>query len=93
MDIRIAEALEDLLNIFPKIDIHSGFRCAARNKDVGGSPKSQHLLGRAVDIASMFASPTELYHAAEKLPVFENGGMGLYSKFIHLDSRGVRARW
>lgn len=31
------------------VNIHSGFRCAALNQAVGGSPTSQHMAGEAAD--------------------------------------------
>lgn len=93
VDVRLVEALEELLSQFHKFDIHSGFRCAAHNEAVGGKPDSQHLLGKAVDISCMFATPDEIRSAAEKMPVFANGGIGFYPSFVHLDTRGKRARW
>ena len=30
--------------------VHSGFRCAALNAAIGGSPSSQHMLGEAADL-------------------------------------------
>ena len=32
------------------IVVNSGYRCAVRNKVVGGAPQSQHVLGEAADI-------------------------------------------
>lgn len=34
------------------ITITSGYRCVAKNAAVGGSPRSYHLTGRAVDITA-----------------------------------------
>jgi uncharacterized protein YcbK (DUF882 family) len=76
------------------ITIDSGYRCHAHNAAVGGAPHSQHLTGRAADIACPPLSPLELYLVAEQIPAFANGGIGLYpANYIHLDTRRVRARW
>lgn len=34
------------------IYVNSGYRCAALNRAVGGSPGSQHLLGQAADVTT-----------------------------------------
>jgi len=43
-----AHALQ-LVREVPMLRLSSGRRTAARNRDVGGSPRSFHLRGRAVD--------------------------------------------
>ena len=44
---------------FPVI-ITSGYRCAELNRDVGGSPTSQHLLGLAADFRPNYTNPDEM---------------------------------
>lgn len=90
--IRGLEALRVLANNRPVI-ISSGFRCEEHNKAVGGSLNSQHLLGKAADIKILGYSPKEIKEFAGQIPVFQNGGIGLYSTFVHLDVRGWKARW
>jgi uncharacterized protein YcbK (DUF882 family) len=76
------------------ITITSGYRCQEHNASVGGAPLSQHLTGRAADIACLPLSPLALYLVAEQIPAFANGGIGLYhAHYIHVDTRKVRARW
>lgn len=77
------------------IHINSGFRCPANNARVGGSPRSQHLAGRAADIRVTGLSPLVLAAAAETVPAFRDGGIGVYSDqaFVHVDARNGRARW
>ena len=76
------------------ITITSGYRCQEHNASVGGAPLSQHLTGRAADIACPPLSPLALYLVAEQIPAFANGGIGLYpANYIHVDTRKVRYRW
>lgn len=45
------------------IHVNSGYRCPRLNKEVGGSPSSQHMKGQAADITT--GNPTDnrrLYH-------------------------------
>ena len=71
------------------IRIASGFRCPDYNKRVGGVTNSYHLRGQAVDIKSNV--PMErLYALAEKY--FEDGGIGKYETFVHVDT-GTKRRW
>ena len=70
----------------------SGARCAFYNesKQVGGGTRSQHLLGKAIDIP--VKNPLEIYWALDKL--YPNKyGLGLYDDFIHVDVRAKRERW
>ena len=85
--------LSKLIGIFPIIHIDSGFRCAAHNREVGGKIDSQHLKGLAADITTPFGRPIGVKEAAEKIECFENGGIGLYPSFVHVDVRGHKARW
>ena len=76
------------------ITITSGYRCQSHNAAIGGAPLSQHLTGRAADIACPPLSPLALYLVAEQIPAFAHGGIGLYpANYIHVDTRKVRARW
>lgn len=78
------------------VNISSGYRAPIYNKLVGGAKHSQHLLGKAVDIQVKGLSPKMVYETIEKLIYFghmEEGGLGLYSTFVHYDCRGNKARW
>jgi len=72
--------------------IHSACRCKEHNADVGGAEKSQHLLGRAMDIDIEDISPKELYaFLNKKYP--DKYGIGLYNWGVHIDTRDYKARW
>lgn len=77
------------------ITISSGCRCKKYNASaqVGGSKNSQHLLGTAVDIVVEGLTTTRVAQVAETIPAFANGGIGVYSTWVHLDVRHGRARW
>ena len=71
--------------------ITSGCRCQSYNERVGGSYNSQHKLGRAADIIVKDIDPEEVAIFARTIN--EDGGVGSYSTFTHIDSRCGRARW
>ncbi len=77
------------------IKINSGYRCVEHNAAIGGAPHSQHKLGRAADIVIAGLTLNEMFELAEQIEPFRNGGIGIYPKkgFIHVDTRGRRARW
>ena len=75
------------------ITINSGYRCKQHNDRVGGSKKSQHMEGRAADIAipSKY-TPIEFGTIAD-LCGFT--GIGIYPTWVHVDVRPtlVVKRW
>ena len=72
--------------------INSAFRCPDRNAAVGGAKGSQHLTGNAVDIRVAGVKPSAVYAFADQL-IGDQGGVGRYETFTHIDARGSRARW
>ena len=70
--------------------INSWFRTLDYNKSVGGATASKHILGIATDISLG-------YYDRIKLRNFWKakgwGGIGIYSNFIHVDSRGYLTEW
>ncbi|MCL1975166.1 MAG: D-Ala-D-Ala carboxypeptidase family metallohydrolase [Firmicutes bacterium] len=76
------------------INVNSGYRTAAHNAQVGGSPGSRHLQGMAADIVVTGKTPLEVAQYAESLYV---GGIGLapagQGNFVHIDTRKVTSRW
>lgn len=70
--------------------INSAYRSPEHNAAVGGAKNSQHLHGRAFDIALRgFTGPT-----IERM-AREHGfrGIGRYNTFIHIDTRERGATW
>ena len=74
----------------------SGYRTKSHNKKVGGAPKSQHLTASAADVSAKNFSPVQLGEAIETLIAegkMKQGGLGVYTTFVHYDIRGTKARW
>lgn len=91
--VELIAALETLSKLFGSLQINSGYRCLAHNKEIGGEPGSFHMKGMAADVVPMFAPIKEFALVANEMVEFANSGMGLYNKFVHLDIRDGRARW
>lgn len=91
--VRALQTLRDMLNV--PLKIRSGCRCASWNRAVGGVRNSQHLYGKAADVVSDYVSWERIAQVADRIPIFREGGLGRYptKKFVHMDTRGYRARW
>lgn len=91
LDSRLLKKLQELRDqVARPLIIDSGYRTREYNKKLGGSPNSQHLLGRAADIRIPPLSPEEVARIAETIGF---GGIGIYKTFVHVDVRDGRARW
>lgn len=91
IDTKLVNLLQKVRDYYNKpVIINSGFRCAAHNKAVGGATTSQHTLGRAADIRITGVTPSTIADYAEKIGF---DGIGRYSTFTHVDTRGYKARW
>ncbi len=90
----VLQQIRDLVNV--PISITSAYRCPTHNERVGGSKNSQHKLGAAADLQAKGLKPQDLHAAivdlvkAKRIP---EGGLGLYSSFVHYDIRPQKARW
>jgi uncharacterized protein YcbK (DUF882 family) len=74
----------------------NAYRCPKHNKEVGGVPNSQHILGKACDIQVNDMSPKEVFDTIATLIEhghISEGGLGLYNTFVHYDIRKTKARW
>lgn len=96
-DPKLISGLQELRDLIGEpIVITSACRCEKHNKAVGGVSNSLHLRGKAADIYVKSLTPRELAKFAKQIPVFYNGGIGIYEttkKFVHVDVRGYFARW
>lgn len=94
IDDKLAEPIDLLWDLAGPFKINSGFRCVPHNLEVGGAPESYHLLGRAVDIQSLKGlTGSALAKLCVLINPFFNGGIGTASTWVHVDNRGIRARW
>jgi uncharacterized protein YcbK (DUF882 family) len=91
----LKQALDDYRKaVGVPVIIDDAYRCPLHNKEVGGVSGSQHLFGKAADIHAVGKTLQQMYDAAKTVPAFFNGGIGVYDgNFIHVDVRGVTARW
>jgi uncharacterized protein YcbK (DUF882 family) len=84
------------LEIGKSIRVNSGYRSPSYNKEIGGVPFSQHLLGKAADLKASGMTAKELHKVILRLikeGKISEGGVGLYRTFVHYDIRGTKARW
>lgn len=78
------------------ITVNSAYRDPEYNASIGGAKNSQHILGKAADVAVKGVSPNEVADAIEFLinvGLMKEGGLGYYDTFTHYDIRGTKARW
>lgn len=96
IDPMLVKALQELRDLAGSpIKVLSGYRCVSHNKAVGGSKLSQHIYGRAADIAIEGNTVEEMAQLAAQVSEFHHGGIGIYpdKKFVHVDVRQGTARW
>ena len=77
------------------ITLTSIYRSPFYNEAVGGAPRSQHKRNAAIDFQIRGATPLLARNRLVKLRqagMFK-GGIGLYSTFVHVDTRGRNATW
>lgn len=91
IDSKLAGYLQQIRDHFGKpVYINSGYRCAKHNKAVGGASSSYHTKGMAADIVVEGVAPAEVAKYAESIGVL---GIGLYSNFVHIDTRTRKFFW
>ena len=78
------------------IKITSGYRSPEHNAKVGGVKSSRHITGEAADFKIAGMTPKQVAAVIEKLIAagkMEEGGIGIYSTWVHYDHRNTKARW
>lgn len=79
--VNLLQPLRDHLNA--RLNVSSGYRCPALNKEVGGSTTSQHVKGEAADVWCPIKTPYHLACAVIELGL-DFDQMILYPGFLHL---------
>ena len=86
------DILQAVRNYFGQpVTINSAYRTPTWNKKVGGASSSQHVKGTACDIkvANVPSWAVVAYLEAN----YPKHGIGFYSTFVHIDSRGFKVYW
>jgi uncharacterized protein YcbK (DUF882 family) len=95
--IKLAKNLQVLRDAVGKtITITSGYRSPKYNLKIGGAKDSQHIKGTAADIKVKGMTPKEVAKVIEGLIAngkMTQGGIGIYSSWVHYDCRKIKARW
>ena len=92
IDSELVSVLQKIRNHFGKaVTITSAYRTPKHNKTVGGTTYSQHLYGKAADIKVQGIAPKDVAKYAETL--LDEGGIGIYNTFTHIDVRSTKSRW
>lgn len=71
----------------------SGYRSPAYNSKVGGSKKSQHMLGNAVDIVQTGLTTAQRQQFIQAAIDAGFTAIGIYNTFTHIDIRGAKVAW
>lgn len=81
------------------VQILCGARCPEYNESLKArgykpAPRSKHMEGIAADVTMAGMSVADMARAADRVPEFHEGGIGVYPSmhFIHVDL-GPRRRW
>lgn len=94
VDAELLTVLEDVRRHFgdKPVTITSANRCNKHNKDIGGSTKSQHIFGKAVDFKIAWVHADDVADYLEEK--FQSKyGIGRYIGRTHIDVRQSVARW
>lgn len=87
LSVRLVHLMEELRRQWGRpIAVTSGYRCEARNRQIGGAPGSLHLRGQAADIAVPVFEQRKIADIAEVIGFQEiiPGGSGNY---LHIGLR------
>lgn len=92
--LRVIDAMSSQMRA-PVSELLSIYRSPTYNRAVRGRSRSQHLENRAVDVRFKGASPYTVSKVARSIRSQGKyaGGVGRYSSFTHVDTRGNNADW
>lgn len=84
-----------IIKRFPEdVQSHAACRCPKRNKEVGGSKTSYHMKGMAIDFHCTEEPDNEkIANWIDENCLHGEGGIGIYTSFIHVDTRNEMQRW
>ena len=88
----VFEALRRACGARP-LRVLSGYRTPHHNRAVGGTRRSQHVEGRAIDVAPPVGTTAQLFHAHVRdlaRTDLRVGGVGYYGWGVHIDTRPRR---
>lgn len=90
--VRVAERLREQ---FGATTVNSAYRSPEYNAAVKGERASRHMENDALDLACATGTPdqwADFLRELRRQGVF-TGGIGVYPRFVHIDTRGVNADW
>lgn len=92
--LRIIDSMSSQMKA-PVRELLSIYRSPRYNRAVRGKSRSSHLHNRAVDVKFVGASAWKASSVARKIRSRGKfkGGVGRYSSFTHVDTRGYNAEW
>lgn len=86
------QILDELREALGPVIVNSGYRDPEYNKAVGGEKASLHMTCNAFDVSVIGKTPKEVYDWLDAHPNRVVMGLGLYSSFVHVDTRGLIGR-
>lgn len=93
MDKKLLTNLQALRNLLARpLIITSGYRCEKHNREIGGTTRSRHLTGQAVDIALNKVATSDKRKYLDGATSLFNG-IGIGTNLIHVDVRQSKTFW
>ncbi|MBK1789960.1 YcbK family protein [Persicirhabdus sediminis] len=79
----------------PVRQLTSIYRSPRYNRSCGGKSRSLHMQNMAIDVQFSGVSPSHVARTARTLRSrgLFRGGIGRYSSFVHVDTRGTNVSW
>lgn len=94
VDEKLVNALQELRDILKlPIKVISGCRCKKYDEKYKEPKDTQHINGKAADIAVHGLSMDVLAGVAESVDSIKSGGIGVSKKWVHIDVKKGKRRW